>query len=100
MRRIFRRNLSIRTVEILNLDSRQAMSRGYWRTFRRIKTKLEEALELGNLEATVLAQELGDADDHGLLGWCFQGTGALIPPFADLRTQHPDVWEACRATLL
>jgi len=34
-------------------------------------------------------------DDHGLLGWCFDGTGAQEAPFAELRARYPAVWEAC-----
>lgn len=83
------------TVTVLELDRREAMARGYQRTFRRIKRKVEEALEQRNPDAGALLHELSEADDHGLLGWCFDGLGCLVSPFSDLQARHPAVWEAC-----
>jgi hypothetical protein len=37
-----------------------------------------------------------EADDHGLLGWCFDGLGSQISPFKDLRDNYPAVWEICQ----
>ncbi len=37
-----------------------------------------------------------ESDDHGLLGWCFDGLGSQIPPFKDLRDNYPAVWEICQ----
>jgi hypothetical protein len=83
------------TVRILQFDRREAMARGYQVTFRRIKRRIEMALEQPNPDATALFQELDEADDHGLLGWCFDGLGSLIAPFADLQARYPAVWQAC-----
>ena len=83
------------TVKILHLDQREAMASGYTRTFRRISDVVQRALRD---EAPVVADlyaALGEADDHGLLGWCFVGTGMNVSPFQEFRTRFPDVWAAC-----
>jgi hypothetical protein len=46
-------------------------------------------------DASALARCLIEADDHGLLGWYFAGTGQHTEPFASLRLQHPSVWDVC-----
>lgn len=83
------------TVAVLELDRREAMARGYQRTFRRIKRRVEEALAQRDPDASALLQDPSEADDHGLLGWCFDGLGRLVSPFSDLHERHPAVWEAC-----
>jgi len=83
------------TVEVLRLDRREAMANGYKRSFRRMKRRVEEALEQPNPNAAALLQDLNEADDHGLLGWCFEGLGERVSPFTDLHARHPAVWEAC-----
>lgn len=83
------------TVEVLELDRREAMARGYMRSFRQIKRKIEEALKQPSPDPDALFHELSEADDHGLLGWCFDGLGRRVSPFTDFRHRHPVVWMAC-----
>lgn len=83
------------TVDVLRLDRREAMARGFRRSYKRIKQTVEEALEQDEPNADVLFDELSEADDHGLLGWCFTGLGSREAPFADLQARHPHLWEAC-----
>ncbi|GAB4194000.1 MAG: HNH endonuclease [Roseiflexaceae bacterium] len=83
------------TVEILQLDSREAIATGCQSTFEQISTIINEALVEPVINSQKLIEKLSKADHHGLLGWCFHGTGVLEQPFADLRRQHPSVWEAC-----
>jgi uncharacterized protein (TIGR02646 family) len=83
------------TVRVLQLDRREALASGYVRTIRRLQRKVEEALEKPDLDANQLIRELRDADDHGLLGWCFDGLGSRVSPFVELRTNHSAVWQKC-----
>jgi uncharacterized protein (TIGR02646 family) len=88
------------TVEVLQLDRREALAAGYRRTFRRLSAVVERYLSEGTRDADALAAALREADDHVLLGWCFIGTGQGQSPFSDLRRQQPDVWAACLASVL
>jgi hypothetical protein len=71
MRRVVRRELSPRAAQSLDREQAQA----------------DTKRDAGALNV--------EADDHGLLGWCFDGLGCLVSPFSDLQARHPDVWEAC-----
>lgn len=82
----------VQTVAVLRLDRREAISRGYQRTFQRIEERVRAILEQPQPDADTLFHELRQADDHGLLGWCFDGSGSAVPPFTDLRERHPEVW--------
>lgn len=84
-----------KTVEVLQLDRREALARGYQKSFRRICSKIEEMLQQATPSADALVHELTGADDHGLLGWCFRGSGVNANPMADLRQRHPAMWVAC-----
>lgn len=84
-----------KTVELLHLDRREAMASGYQKTFRRLARVVEEALLQPIPSPDHLINSLHEADDHGLLGWCFRGSGQNEPPFRDLRDKHPSVWDAC-----
>ncbi|MDQ3621066.1 MAG: hypothetical protein M3463_01040 [Verrucomicrobiota bacterium] len=84
-----------KTVEVLQLDRREALAKGYQKSFRRICSKIEEMLPSAAPDAAALVQELTEADDHGLLGWCFRGAGVKSKPLIDLRERHPGVWAAC-----
>ncbi len=83
------------TVKLLQLDRREALAAGYRKTFRRLVRVVEEWLGQPNPTADDLIANLRETDDHGLLGWCFQGSGQNEPPFRNLRTDHPEVWRAC-----
>lgn len=89
----------LKTVEVLQLDRREALAAGYRRTLRRLSSVVERHLNEGVPVAGNLITALQDADDHGLLGWCFIGTGQTMPPFSDLRQQQPDVWATCVAAI-
>jgi hypothetical protein len=84
------------TVQILLLDQREGIAEGYRRTYRRIQTCVREALGRGKIVPNALVNEIRQADDHGLVGWCFGAVGARIEPFADLRDREPKAWEACK----
>lgn len=85
------------TVRVLELDRREAMARGYRRSFRHIMRTLEDAINQPNPDIATLIQELSDADDHGLLGWIIDGTGRNIRPFVEIREHYPALWHACLA---
>ncbi len=89
----------LRTVEILQLDQREALASGCIRTYRRLRRIVDQFLRGDILSADALLDALQDADDHGLLGWCFIGAGQALPPFCDLRAQRKDIWEACAAAI-
>jgi uncharacterized protein (TIGR02646 family) len=87
------------TVEVFHLDRREALAIGYQRTYRRLSDIVERFLAEGTPAADDFFVSLSAADDHGLLGWCFKGTGKNIRPFSDLREQQPDVWNMCQAEI-
>lgn len=88
-----------KTVEVLRLDRREAMAAGYVSTYRRLTGILQSSLGEGATTAPVLLAALQDADDHGLLPWCFRGAGQAFAPFTDLRQQYPQVWADCLAAV-
>jgi hypothetical protein len=85
------------TVEVLELDRREALAAGYQATHSRLVKAVEQALHHPPPDGARLAGALRSADDHGLLGWCFRGTGQNTPPFSILRQQYPSVWDTCMA---
>lgn len=88
------------TVEVLRLDRREAVATGYVRTYRRLSGILQASMTLladDSLKAPELLGALREADDHGLLSWCFNGNGQAFAPFCDLRQQYPKVWSDCLA---
>lgn len=87
----------LKTVEALNLDCREALAASYQHTHRRLKALVEAALHQTDPQPDALAAALSDADDHGLLGWYFTGTGIKEEPFASLLLNHPAVWQCCRS---
>jgi uncharacterized protein (TIGR02646 family) len=78
------------TVRILQLDRREAVARGYKKTFRRLGELADQLVESDCPEGS--ATRLQDADDHGLLGWCFGPSGSNEAPFRSLREHCPDLW--------
>lgn len=87
------------TVKVLHLDGREALAASYQQTYRRLKSRVEAALQEPAPDANALGQALREADDHGLLGWHFTGTGQCVEPFASLRQNHPEVWQSCLQSL-
>jgi uncharacterized protein (TIGR02646 family) len=84
-----------KTVEVLQFDRREALATGCQRTFRRLARAVEEALNQAAPSAEALLTALREADDHGLLGWCFCASGQNETPFRDLRARHPALWDVC-----
>jgi len=89
----------VATVRVLQLDRREALNDGYLKTWRRLAAVVAAALRNRAPDAASLTAALREADDHGLLGWCFRGTGQNVSPFAELRARHDEVWDACTQTL-
>ena len=90
------------TVKVLQLDRREDMAAGYAATFRRLSGVVQASLASlanGATTASVLLAELREADDHGLLPWCLNGSGRNLTPFSQLREQFPQVWADCLAVL-
>lgn len=85
----------VATVKCLQLDRREALNDGYLKTCRRLTVVVTSALAQGCPDAGALIAALDEADDHGLLGWCFTGTGQNAVPFETLRVSYPVVWTAC-----
>jgi uncharacterized protein (TIGR02646 family) len=84
-----------KTVEILHLDRREALAVGYQKTFRQLAHLVSDALSQPDPEPDVLIASLREADEHGLLGWCFHESGQNDPPFCDLRDKRRDLWAQC-----
>jgi uncharacterized protein (TIGR02646 family) len=87
------------TVTLLQLDRREALAAGYKKTYRRLARLVESALNQIPLVAAELICALREADDHGLLDWCFVAGGQNDKPFRDLRSRFPDVWNQCVETM-
>lgn len=88
-----------KTVEVLHLDKREALSKGYLQTLRRLSETIRSALAAGVMDAANLAEKLKVEDDHGLLGWCFSDRGTTLEPFSTLQAQYPGVWALCSKEL-
>jgi uncharacterized protein (TIGR02646 family) len=88
-----------KTVQVLQLDRREGMAEGYRRTYRRLVTRVRDALAEDAIDPRQLAQDLQEIDDHGLLGWCFGPVGCRLSPFKELRHKAPDTWNACAAAV-
>ncbi|MBL8239824.1 MAG: hypothetical protein JNM66_20530 [Bryobacterales bacterium] len=78
----------VATATLLQLSRREALAIEYKKTWRRLCGLVEAG-------GARLVERLLEADDHGLLGWCFDGTGAGEAPFAAWRARDPEGWNAC-----
>lgn len=87
------------TVEVLQLDQREALSAGYLKTLRHLSDVVRRALAGGAIAIPALISELQNTDDHGLLAWCFGDRGQIIQPFSDLLQRHPAVWRQCKRSI-
>lgn len=83
------------TVQVLQLDRREGMAAGYRRTYLRIVACVNAALAEDVMDLPKLQEGLQQADDHGLLGWCFGPVGVRLRPFADLYGKMPGVLALC-----
>lgn len=88
-----------KTVEVLKLDQREALSAGYLKTLRHLSDIVRRALTGGSIDTSRFISELENADDHGLLAWCFSDRGQTISPFKDLHQQYPSVWRRCHQAI-
>ena len=86
----------VKTVEVLRLDRREVLENVYKATFRRLSRIVQDHLGADDIIAPALWDALRDADDHGLLPWCFGPTGQRVAPFSDLHRQHRQVWAYCQ----
>ena len=84
-----------KTVEVLQLDRREALEVVYKATFKRLSGVVQAQLSSSAIEAIQLRAELSDADDHGLLRWCFGSTGKTVAPFSSLYQKYPGIWAEC-----
>jgi uncharacterized protein (TIGR02646 family) len=84
-----------KTVEVFRFDRREALSNVYQATFRRLCRIVQVSLAANAIDALVLLPELQEADDHGMLPWCFGLIGQTVAPFSTLHQQHPKVWADC-----
>ena len=84
---------------VFMLDQREAVAAGYQAGFRRLSAVVRSALAKDVINEQALFDELNQADDHGLLGWCFGSTGQTIAPFSDLFQRHPAAWAFCSKAL-
>lgn len=90
----------IATVDVLQLDRREALAVGHQKSWSRLCRIVNHALTSPPLDTQMLMAELFASDDHGLLPWCFGDRGRTVQPFSDLRAQHPRIWRQCRAAIL
>jgi uncharacterized protein (TIGR02646 family) len=79
------------TVRVLQLDQREGMAEGYRRSYRRLVERVQAALAEDVIDRQQLKSELEEADDHGLLGWCFGPVGIRLSPFVELHQRLPDL---------
>jgi uncharacterized protein (TIGR02646 family) len=83
------------TVTILHLDSREALANAYKRTYRRIIGVVNNFMGEVSPSSESVIHQLGEADDRGLLGWCFSECGSKWNPFSELALHKPDIWLCC-----
>lgn len=83
------------TVEVLELDRREALAAGYQKTFRRLSDRVAGFLNEPSSDIPTFIRALSEDDEHGLLGWCFRGAGQHIAPFSDLQNRNPVAWARC-----
>jgi uncharacterized protein (TIGR02646 family) len=83
-----------KTVEVLQLDRREALAAGYKKTYRILHARLAQFLETPTSPAELITN-LIEHDEHGLLGWFFKGNGQTEDVLKKLRVQHGLAWNAC-----
>lgn len=89
----------LETVEVLQLDRREALAAGYRKTFLRLSALVERFLVTDAPNAADLLTALREADDHGLLDWCFLSSGKSVKPFSNLRKITPDFGQSASPPL-
>jgi uncharacterized protein (TIGR02646 family) len=86
----------LKTVEVLQLDRREVLESVYRATFNRLCGIVLTRLSNNVIAMPAFSVELQEADDHGLLSWCFGANGMNFAPFDGLHQKHPEVWTQCR----
>ena len=86
------------TVAVLHLNSREGVSVGYLRTYRRLCSLVTQWADQTLAENYL--DRLREEDDHGLLGWFLHGSGHNDPSFSRFRELHPDAWAICLQSFL
>lgn len=89
----------VKTVQILKLDQREGLEEGHKKTCRRLKKTVQKLLSNPNMPMAEFIEELQDADEQELLGWCFIGTGQDETPFKEFKQKHPSLWQYCARAL-
>lgn len=80
------------TVNLLQLDQREALSAGYKKSFRRICQTIRAVLDApDNPDLSKILIDLQTADDHALLEWCFIYSGKDESPFREFFQNHADL---------
>ncbi|QJD17980.1 hypothetical protein [Paracoccus sanguinis] len=82
------------TVELLNLDRREALQHIYRRAYRRLThciTQIIDAPPAPDEAVDILIEE----DVCGLLGWMFGLEGERISPMLELKEHYVGIWDAC-----
>lgn len=87
------------TVELLQLNAREALNEGYRKTYGRLRQAVENSITRGAVDAIGLLRELEELDDHGLLAWCFSQRGLTESAFRELHDRHYAVWQHCAAAV-
>jgi uncharacterized protein (TIGR02646 family) len=82
------------TVTVLHLNSREGVSSGFRKTYRRLCELVTEWCDQ-QLPENYL-ERLRERDDHGLLGWFLHGSGQNEPVFSRFREQYSNAWAVCQ----
>lgn len=75
----------------------EAITEGRRRVGRKLRRAVIHFLDGGHSvqdRTRILLETLRDTDDYGLGHWYFERDGANEHPFANLKSQFPDVWRA------
>lgn len=88
------------TVDLLQLDRREALSVGRLRCLQRLNDHALRACAAHPVpEPQAFAQAMRELDDHGLMPWCLRNRSLLpqVAGFTQLRKTQPALWQACEA---
>jgi hypothetical protein len=80
----------LQTVAILGLNRRERLVNVYQKTYQRLVETVQSSSQSSD---TDLVNQLINADDHGLLGWCFSPQGKRQAPFDRLTHSHFEIWK-------
>jgi uncharacterized protein (TIGR02646 family) len=77
------------TTTVLKLNRLRALQAAYLGSYTRLERVMSSD---ANCTPEALVAKLIDADDHGLLGWCFSPQGKRQTPFDRLTDSHLHIW--------